>query len=81
MTFADETITETEVKKRDDFQRLITDCMDGKIDMVITKSISRFARNTVDTLRYVRMLKKNVYFLKKKISIRLLWTVNCCSLF
>ena len=39
------------------FQRLINDCMNGDVDMVITKSISRFARNTLDTLKYVRMLK------------------------
>jgi len=45
------------VKKREDFQRLINDCMNGDVDMVITKSISRFARNTLDTLKYVRMLK------------------------
>lgn len=59
--YADEAITGTQVKKREDFQRLINDCMSGEIDMVITKSISRFARNTLDTLKYVRMLKeKNV---------------------
>ena len=45
------------MKKREDFQRLINDCMNGDVDMVITKSISRFARNTLDTLKYVRMLK------------------------
>ena len=44
--YADEAITGTQVKKRDDFQRQITDCLNGKIDMVKTKSISRFARNT-----------------------------------
>lgn len=55
--YADEAITGTQVTKREDFQRMINDCMDGKIDMVITKSISRFARNTLDTLKYVRMLK------------------------
>ncbi len=37
---------------------MINDCMDEKIDMIITKSISRFARNTLDTLKYVRVLKK-----------------------
>lgn len=59
--FADEAITGTKVDKREDFQRMIVMAMDGKIDLVITKSISRFARNTVDTLKYVRMLKeKNV---------------------
>ena len=56
--YADEAITGTQVTKREDFQRMINDCMDGKIDMIITKSISRFARNTLDTLKYVRMLKE-----------------------
>jgi len=55
--YADESITGTQTKKRDDFNRMINDCMSGKIDMVITKAISRFARNTVDTLTYVRQLK------------------------
>ena len=55
--YADEAITGTQVKKREDFRRLINDCMNGDVDMVITKSISRFARNTLDTLKYVRMLK------------------------
>lgn len=56
--YADEAITGTQVTKRENFQRMIKDCLDGKIDMVITKSISRFARNTLDTLKYVRMLKE-----------------------
>ena len=56
--YADEGITGTQVAKREDFQRMINDCMSGKIDMVITKSISRFARNTLDTLKYVRQLKE-----------------------
>lgn len=69
--YADEAITGTQVEKREDFQRLINDCMNGEIDMIITKSIARFARNTLDTLKYVRQLKeKNIaYFLKKKILI------------
>lgn len=59
--FADEAISGTKVDKREEFQKMILLAMDGKIDLVITKSISRFARNTVDTLKYVRMLKeKNV---------------------
>ncbi|VBB08640.1 recombinase [Lucifera butyrica] len=59
--YADEAITGTMVTKREDFQRMINDCLNGDIDMIITKSISRFARNTLDTLRYVRMLKeKNI---------------------
>lgn len=56
--YADEAITGTQIDKRLDFQRLINDCMNGDIDMVITKSISRFARNTLDTLKYVRRLKE-----------------------
>ncbi|MED4587476.1 MULTISPECIES: recombinase family protein [Priestia] len=69
--YADEAITGTQVTKREDFQRLINDCMNGDIDMVITKSISRFARNTLDTLKYVRMLKERdiaVYFEDEKIN-------------
>lgn len=57
-------------KKRDEFQRMINDCHDGKIDMVITKSISRFARNTLDCLKYIRQLKEKnipVYFEKENI--------------
>ena len=67
--YADEAITGTQVAKREDFQRMINDCMNGDIDMVITKSISRFARNTLDTLKYVRMLKEKgiaVFFEKKE---------------
>ena len=56
--YADEAITGTQVAKREEFQRLINDCMNGDIDLIITKSISRFARNTVDTLKYVRVLKE-----------------------
>ena len=56
--YADEAITGTKTDKRDNFQRLINDCLNGKIDMVITKAIARFARNTLDTLKYVRMLKE-----------------------
>ncbi len=56
--YADEGITATNTKKRDEFNRMIKDCRDGKIDRIITKSISRFARNTVDCLNYVRELKE-----------------------
>ena len=59
--YADEAISGTLDFKRTDFMRMITDGMSGKFDMIITKSISRFARNTLDTLKYVRMLKeKNI---------------------
>lgn len=69
--YADEAITGTQVTKREDFQRLINDCVNGEIDMVITKSISRFARNTLDTLKYVRLLKERniaVFFEDEKIN-------------
>lgn len=56
--YADEAITGTQTAKRDDFNRMINDCMNGDIDLIIVKSISRFARNTVDTLQYVRALKE-----------------------
>ncbi|KLU65748.1 transposon Tn3 resolvase [Desulfosporosinus acididurans] len=56
--FSDEGISGTNTKKREGFNRMIDECMAGKIDMVITKSISRFARNTLDTLKYVRQLKE-----------------------
>jgi DNA invertase Pin-like site-specific DNA recombinase len=68
--YADDGISGTNAKKRDEFQRMINDSHEGKIDMVITKSISRFARNTVDCLNYTRALKnKNigVYFEKENI--------------
>lgn len=63
--FADKGITGTSVKKRDEFNKMIKLCKRGKVDMIITKSISRFARNTVDCLKYTRMLKEigvDVYF-------------------
>lgn len=69
--YADEAITGTQVTKREEFQRMINDGVNGQIDMVITKSISRFARNTLDTLRYVRLLKEHniaVYFEDEKIN-------------
>ena len=55
--YADEGISGTQVKHRDEFNRMIKDCLNGKIDYIITKSVSRFARNTVECLEYVRMLK------------------------
>ena len=58
-------------KKRDEFNRMIEECMAGNIDMIITKSISRFARNTLDCLKYIRQLKdKNiaVFFEKENIN-------------
>ena len=69
--YADEGITGTSAEKREDFQRLLADCRRGLIDRVLVKSISRFARNTVDCLNYVRMLKAQgiaVYFEKENIN-------------
>lgn len=69
--YADEAMTGTIDYKRTDLLRLINDAMLGKIDLILTKSIARFARNTVDTLKYVRMLKeKNVaiYFEEEHIN-------------
>lgn len=63
--FADKGISGTSVKNRDEFNKLMRLCKRGKVDMIITKSISRFARNTVDCLKYVRMLrdlKVDVFF-------------------
>ena len=68
--YADDGKSATMIRKRDDFQAMIDDCMAGKIDMVITKSISRFARNTVDSLIYIRKLKErniSVFFEKENI--------------
>lgn len=56
--YADKGITGTSTKNRDEFNKMIRDCKKGKIDRIITKSISRFARNTVDCLEYVRLLKE-----------------------
>ena len=55
--YADEGISGTNTKKREQFRQMVKDCEDGKIDLVITKSISRFARNTQDCLEYSRKLK------------------------
>lgn len=59
--YADDGKSATNTKKRDDFNAMIGDALDGKIDMILTKSVSRFARNTVDALTTIRKLKeKNV---------------------
>lgn len=55
--YADDGISGTNTSKREAFNRMIDDCKAGKIDMIITKSISRFSRNTVDCLKYTRQLK------------------------
>ena len=59
--FADEAITGTKVDKREGFQEMIRDCQNGKIDMILTKSISRFSRNTQDTLKSVSYTHLDVY--------------------
>ena len=69
--YADEGISGTSMKKRTEFKKMITACKRGHIDLIITKSLSRFARNTVDCLETVRLLKANgigVYFEKENIN-------------
>lgn len=68
--FADDGISGTNTKKREEFNRMIEKCEAGEIDMIITKSISRFARNTLDCLKYIRQLKEKnipVYFEKENL--------------
>ena len=55
--YADEGISATSVKNRKEFNHMIEDCKAGKIDMFVTKSVSRFARNVVDCIKYARMLR------------------------
>ena len=65
--YTDEGISATNTKHRNGFNQMIADALAGKIDLIITKSVSRFARNTVDTLTTVRKLKEKgveVYFEK-----------------
>ncbi|NEW66026.1 recombinase family protein [Carnobacteriaceae bacterium zg-84] len=72
--YSDEGISGTTTKKRLGFQEMVSDAMDGKIDLIITKSVSRFARNTVDSLSTVRQLKDKgveIYFEKENI-----WTFD-----
>ena len=69
--YADEGISGTSMKKRTEFKKMITACKRGRIDLIITKSLSRFARNTGDCLETVRLLKANgigVYFEKENIN-------------
>ena len=72
--YADEGISATNTKRRESFKRMVQDALDGKIDLIVTKSVSRFARNTVDSLTTVRKLKDSgveVYFEKENI-----WTLD-----
>lgn len=68
--YTDEGITATNTKHRDGFKHMVKDALAGKIDLVVTKSVSRFARNTVDSLTTVRKLKEHgteIYFEKENI--------------
>ena len=63
--YADEGITGTSAEKRDDFQRMLADCRKGRIDRILTKSSTRFARNTeesLETIRELKLLGVSVYF-------------------
>jgi len=65
--YADDGKSATRTEKRDDFNTMVERCMAGKIDLVLTKSVSRFARNTVDCLQTIRKLKeKNIGVLFEK---------------
>ena len=68
--YTDEGITGTSTKHREGFNEMVADALAGKIDLIVTKSVSRFARNTVDSLVTVRMLKEHhveIYFEKENI--------------
>ena len=68
--YTDEGISGTNTKRRDGFNQMVADALDGKIDLIVTKSVSRFARNTVDSLTTVRTLKEHgveVFFEKENI--------------
>ena len=72
--YTDEGITGTNTKKREGFKSMVADALAGKIDLIITKSVSRFARNTVDSLTTIRSLKEHnveCYFEKENI-----WTFD-----
>jgi len=72
--YTDDGISATNTKHREGFRRMIADALDGKIDLIVTKSVSRFARNTVDSLTTVRQLKEKgieIYFEKENI-----WTLD-----
>ena len=76
--FSDEGITGTSIKRRDGFNKMIETALAGEIDLIITKSVSRFARNTVDSLTTVRKLKEKgveVYFEKDYTSTKQYFTM------
>ena len=69
-TYVDEGITGTSAQKRPQFLKMIEDAKKGNFDLIITREVSRFARNTVDTLQYTRVLKRmgvEVYFISDNI--------------
>ena len=69
-TYTDRGITGTQAQKRPNFLRMIEDAKAGKIDMIVTREVSRFARNTMETLKYARELKEKgveVYFVNDNI--------------
>lgn len=69
--YADEAKSGTQIKKRDEFSQMIKDCENGKIDLIITKSVTRFARNTVDCIEVIRKLKLigiGIFFEKENIN-------------
>ena len=71
--YTDEGISATNTKYREGFNRMIADALDGQIDLIVTKSISRFARNTVDSLTAIRKLREKgieVYFEKENVTIQ-----------
>ena len=72
--YIDEGITGTSISKRKNFVRMMEDAKDGHFDLIVTREVSRFARNTVDTLQQTRLLKRmgiEVYFTEDGI-----WTMN-----
>lgn len=77
--YTDEGISALNTKHRDGFNRMVADALDGKIDLIVTKSVSRFARNTVDSLTTVRKLKEKgvEVFSRKKTSIRWIPKASC----
>lgn len=82
--YADEGISGASTEKRDDFNRMVEDCRKGKIDRIITKSTSRFARNTLDTIRIIRELKSlgvTVFFEKENLDTALLTSENLLTLY
>ncbi len=82
--YADEGITGTDMEKRDDFKRMLTDCRKGRIDKILTKSVSRFARNTRDCLVTLRELAGqgvSVQFEKENIDTGALTTEMLVSVF